>query len=47
MIPCYLLRVLTLGLGIIVVWLPLALVTIWFVYRIARGWIRLGARKAM
>lgn len=46
-IPCYLLLVLTLGLGIIVVWLPLALVTIWFVYRIARGWIRLGARKAM
>ncbi|NTV97347.1 MAG: cobalt transporter CbiM, partial [Thiobacillus sp.] len=33
-IPCYLLLVLTLGLGIIVVWLPLALVTIWFIYRI-------------
>jgi uncharacterized membrane protein len=46
-LPCFLLLVLTLGLGIIVVWLPLALVTIWFVYRIARGWIRLGARKAM
>ena len=28
---------LTLGLGVIVVWLPLAVVTIWLVYRIARG----------
>jgi uncharacterized membrane protein len=39
--------VLTLGLGLLVVWLPLAIVTIWFVYRIARGWIRLGARQPM
>lgn len=45
--PCYLLLVLTLGLGIIVVWLPLTLVTIWFVYRIVRGWIRLVKRKGM
>jgi uncharacterized membrane protein len=42
---CGLLVVLTLGVGLIVVWLPLALVTIWFVYRIARGWLRLGARR--
>ena len=39
--------VLTLGLGLLVVWLPLAVVTIWFVYRIARGWMRLGARQPM
>ena len=26
---------------------PLALVTIWFVYRIVRGWARLGARRPM
>jgi uncharacterized membrane protein len=44
---CGLLVVLTLGLGLLVVWLPLAIVTIWFVYRIARGWIRLGARQPM
>ena len=44
---CGLVVVLTLGLGLLVVWLPLAVVTIWFVYRIARGWIRLGARQPM
>ena len=44
---CGLVVVLTLGLGLLVVWLPLAIVTIWFVYRIARGWIRLGARQPM
>ena len=44
---CGLLVVLTLGLGLLVVWLPLAVVTIWFVYRIARGWMRLGARQPM
>jgi uncharacterized membrane protein len=44
---CGLLVVLTLGLGLLVVWVPLALVTIWFVYRIVRGWARLGARRPM
>jgi uncharacterized membrane protein len=44
---CCLLVILTLGIGLIVVWLPLAIVTIWFVYRIARGWLRLGARQPM
>ena len=40
-------QILTLGLGLLVVWLPLALVTIWFVYRIVRGWMGLGARRPM
>ena len=44
---CGLLIVLTLGIGIVIVWLPLAFVTIWFVYRIVRGWLRLGARRPM
>ena len=44
---CGVLVVLTLGLGLLVVWVPLALVTIWFVYRIVRGWARLGARRPM
>jgi len=44
---CGILVVLTLGLGLLVVWVPLALVTIWFVYRIVRGWVRLGARRPM
>jgi uncharacterized membrane protein len=44
---CGLLVVLTLGVGLIIVWLPLAFVTTWFIYRIARGWPRLGARQRM
>ena len=44
---CGVLVVLTLGLGLLVVWVPLALVTLWFVYRIVRGWARLGARRPM
>jgi uncharacterized protein (DUF983 family) len=30
-----------------VVWIPIGIVTIWFIYRIVRGWTRLGARQAM
>ena len=44
---CGLLVFLTLGVGLLVVWLPLALVTIWFIYRVVRGWLRLGARQPM
>jgi uncharacterized membrane protein len=44
---CGLLVVLTLGVGLLVVWLPLAVVTIWFVYRVVRGFMRLGARRQM
>jgi uncharacterized membrane protein len=44
---CGVLVVGTLGLGIFIVWLPLGLVGIWFVYRIARGWMRLVDRKPM
>lgn len=38
---CVLFIVLTLGIGILIAWLPLGLVTIWFIYRIARGWLAL------
>jgi uncharacterized membrane protein len=44
---CGLLVFLTLGVGLLVVWLPLAFVTIWFIYRVVRGWLRLGARQPM
>jgi uncharacterized membrane protein len=44
---CGVVVALTLGLGLLVVWLPLALVAVWFVYRIVRGWMRLGARRPM
>jgi uncharacterized membrane protein len=44
---CGLFVVVTLGIGVLIVWLPLIFVTCWFIYRIARGWMRLAARKPM
>jgi uncharacterized membrane protein len=44
---CVLLVVATLGLGLLIAWLPLGLVGIWFVYRVARGWLRLVDRQPM
>ena len=38
---CGLFIVLTFGLGIFIAGLPLAVVGIWFIYRIVRGWLRL------
>ena len=42
---CLLFVVMTFGLGVVVVWLPLGLVGIWFIYRIVRGWLRLVERQ--
>ena len=44
---CLLFVVVTLGIGILIAWLPLALVGLWFIYRIVRGWMALSARMAM
>jgi uncharacterized membrane protein len=44
---CIAFVVLTLGLGILIAWLPLGLVALWFIYRIARGWTRLSAGQPM
>jgi uncharacterized membrane protein len=44
---CVLFVVFTLGIGILIAWLPLAIVSIWFVYRIARGWMRLTNGRPM
>ena len=44
---CVLFLVGTLGIGIIVVWLPIAVLTIWFIYRVVRGWTRLSSRLPM
>jgi uncharacterized membrane protein len=44
---CMLFIVGTLGIGILIAWLPLAIVTVWFIYRIARGWIALRDGRPM
>ena len=44
---CGLFLVMTLGIGILIVWLPLAIVTVWFVYRIVRGWLALREGRPM
>jgi uncharacterized membrane protein len=44
---CVLFIVLTFGVGILIAWLPLAIVGIWFVYRIVRGWLALSEARPM
>jgi len=35
----------TFGIGLLIVWVPLVVVGLWFIYRIARGWLRLLDRR--
>ena len=44
---CVLFILLTLGIGIIVAWLPLLLTGLWFIYRIVKGWMALSDRRPM
>ena len=44
---CAFFVIMTLGIGIVIAWLPLGFITIWFIYRIVRGWIALNARRPM
>jgi uncharacterized membrane protein len=44
---CGLSLLVTLGAAIVIVWLPLAVLTLWFIYRVARGWSALSARRPM
>ncbi|HXH82787.1 MAG TPA: hypothetical protein VNN07_07660 [Candidatus Tectomicrobia bacterium] len=44
---CGIFVVLTLGIGLIIAWIPLIVVGLWFVYRIARGWLALLDRRPM
>jgi len=39
--------VLTLGLGLLVAWLPMIVVGLWFIYRVVRGWIALNDGRPM
>lgn len=44
---CALFIVMTLGLGLLIAWVPLGLITVWFIYRIIRGWLALTERRSM
>ncbi len=44
---CIIFIVVTFGIGILFVWLPIGLVGLWFIYRVARGWIALRDRRPM
>ena len=44
---CLLFIVATFGIGLMIVWLPLAMVSVWFVYRVVRGWSAVNARRPM
>jgi uncharacterized membrane protein len=44
---CALFVIFTLGLGLLLVWMPLGIVALWFIYRIARGWMALNDRRPM
>ena len=44
---CVLFVIMTFGIGILIAWLPLGIVSLWFIYRIARGWIALSNRQPM
>ena len=44
---CALFIIGTLGIGILIAWVPLLGVSIWFVYRIVRGWLALKERRPM
>ena len=39
--------VLTLGIGFLLVWIPLGIVALWFIYRVGRGWMALNNRQPM
>ena len=44
---CVAFVVVTFGTGLLIVWIPMGLVSLWFVYRIVRGWMRLSGRRTM
>src|SRR5688572_24710537 len=37
----------TLGIGMLIAWLPIAFVSLWFIYRIVRGWVALNDNRPM
>lgn len=44
---CVLFVIATFGLGILIAWIPMGLVSLWFIYRVVRGWSALNGRRGM
>jgi len=44
---CGVFIVMTLGIGILIAWLPLGIVALWFIYRVVRGWLALRDGRPM
>jgi uncharacterized membrane protein len=44
---CLLFVAATLGIGILIAWVPLVAMSIWFIYRIGRGWLALNGGRTM
>jgi uncharacterized membrane protein len=44
---CVLFVIFTLGIGILVVWVPAIIITAWLIYRVVRGWLALNDRRPM
>ena len=44
---CFAFVIMTFGLGLLIAWLPIAAISIWFIYRIAKGWLALSDGKPM
>ncbi len=44
---CVLFVIGTLGIGLLIAWLPIAVLTVWFIYRIARGWLAFRDNRPM
>jgi uncharacterized membrane protein len=44
---CLLFVLVTLGVGMLLAWIPLALVGLWFIYRVVRGWLALLDHQPM
>ena len=44
---CTLFVFVTLGFGFLLVWIPLGILALWFIYRIVRGWSALSSGRSM
>ena len=44
---CVLFVLVTLGIGLLIAWVPILLTGLWFIYRIVKGWVALSSRRPM